>query len=234
MANVLVEEKTMTDIANSIREKSGTVEKMKPAEMPQAIDSISTDSSLIKLLEETNTLTNKFRKTMFEKIPKFNINPTVIDMSSCFMQCYNLKCFDNIFDTSKITNMSLTFFNCPKLEYVKGLNTQKTKQTNYLFASCANLKDVNTLDLSNATYIVGMFSACNKLTNISFVESSIKISISFKESSLLSAESIQSIIDGLADLTGQTAQTITFHSTVKDKLTEEQIASVTSKNWSIA
>lgn len=234
MANVLVEEQTMTDIANSIREKSGTDVKMKPAEMPQAIDSINTDSSLIKLLEETSNLSHKFRGTMFENIPKFNINPIVTDISSCFMQCPNLKCFDNNFDTSKITQMGFAFFNCPKLEYVRGLNTQEVKNIAYLFSNNVNLKDVSTLNLSNATYITGMFSACSKLTNISFVEFSIKISISFKESNLLSSESVQSIIDGLADLTGQTAQTITFNTQVKNKLTEEQIASVTSKNWNIA
>ena len=75
---------------------------------------------------------------------------------------------------------------------------------------------------------------CYALSDITFVNRSIKWSLSIANSPLLTAESIQSIIDGLADLTGQTAQTITFHSTVKNKLTEEQIASATSKNWNIA
>ena len=79
-----------------------------------------------------------------------------------------------------------------------------------------------------------MFYHCYALKNISFVAGCIKKSISFAQSDKLTDESIQSIIDGLADLTGQTAQTITFHPDVKNKLTEEQIASVTSKNWNIA
>lgn len=234
MANVLVEEKTMTDIANAIREKSGTVERMKPTEMPQAIDSISTDSSLIKLLEETNTLIYKFTNTSIEEIPKFKINPKCTSMESCFNVCRKLKCFDNNFDTSKLTSMALAFASNSSLGYVKGLNTQSAINMNYLFNACDMLTGVNTLDLSNIKSIKGLFNGCSKLTNISFVESSIKISISFSSSPLLSNESIQSIINGLADLTGQTAQTITFHSDVKNKLTEEQIASVTSKNWSIA
>lgn len=234
MANVLVEEKTMTDIANAIRTKSGTVEKMKPAEMPQAIDNISNDSSLIKLLEETVILKLKFKGTKFEKIPKFNINPKVTDMSECFAQCKTLKCFDNNFDTSKITTMNLAFSNNDILEYVKGLNTQSATNVDFLFNGCYRLKDVNTLDLSNVKQLSYMFNYCQNLTNISFVELSIKNSIKFSESSLLSDESIQSIIDGLADLTGQTAQTLTLHPDVKNKLTEEQIASATSKNWNIA
>ena len=40
MGNVLIERDTMVDIADSIRGKTGSVELMKPDEMPQAIDSI--------------------------------------------------------------------------------------------------------------------------------------------------------------------------------------------------
>ena len=79
-----------------------------------------------------------------------------------------------------------------------------------------------------------MFSSCTKLKNIRFETGTIPISISFVHSSFLTDESVQSIIDGLADLTGQTAQTITFHLTVKNKLTEEQIVQITSKNWTLA
>lgn len=234
MANVLVEEKTMTDIANAIRAKSGTVEKMKPAEMPQAIDSISTDSSLIKLLEETDTLVSKFKNTNIEEIPKFNINPLVTDMTNCFVNCKKLKSFDNNFDTTKITTTLLVFTNDSALEYVKGFNIQNSKKMNYIFSGCIKLTDVDILDASNVNDFNKAFTTCSSLTNISFVELSIKVSISFSDSPLLSNESIQSIINGLADLTGQTAQTIKFHSDVKNKLTEEQIASATSKNWNIA
>ena len=234
MANVLIESQTMTDIANAIREKSGTTVKMKPAEMPQAIDSISTDSSLIKLLEETDVLDSKFKNTSIEEVPKFKINPKCVSATNCFHICKKLKYFDNNFDTSQLELINSMFGNCEKLISVKGLNTQSATRTDFLFNCCILLTDVNTLDLSNVTNLGIMFNLCYKLTNISFVESSIKISISFKESSLLSAESIQSIIDGLADLTGKTAQTITFHPTVKNKLTEEQIASATLKNWNIA
>ena len=50
----------------------------------------------------------------------------------------------------------------------------------------------------------------------------------------LSDETIQSIIDGLADLTEQTTQTITFYATVGAKLTDEQKATITAKNWTLA
>jgi hypothetical protein len=43
-----------------------------------------------------------------------------------------------------------------------------------------------------------MLNNCPKLENISFIPNSIKISISIAESPLLTAESVQSIINGLA------------------------------------
>ena len=42
---------------------------------------------------------------------------------------------------------------------------------------------------------------------------------------------LQSIINGLADLTGQTSHTITFHSTVTKKLTDEQKQIISQKGW---
>lgn len=74
----------------------------------------------------------------------------------------------------------------------------------------------------------------NALEEIRFAEKSIKQNISFANCANLSDLSAQSIIDGLADLTGQTAQTLTVHKTVGEKLTEEQKATITAKNWTLA
>ena len=50
----------------------------------------------------------------------------------------------------------------------------------------------------------------------------------------LTDTSLASIIDGLADLTGGTGQTLTLHATPKARLTNEQIATITAKNWTLA
>lgn len=50
----------------------------------------------------------------------------------------------------------------------------------------------------------------------------------------LTDASVQSVIDNLADLTGQTTQTLTFHATVGGKLTDAQKAAITAKNWTLA
>lgn len=50
---------------------------------------------------------------------------------------------------------------------------------------------------------------------------------------ILERASLRAFINGLADLTGQTAQTLTLGATLMEKLTEEDIAIATNKNWTI-
>lgn len=101
------------------------------------------------------------------------------------------------------------------------------------FMSCSKLKTVlGIIDLENSTNNVNFVIGCSSLENIRFKENSIKLAINFANVPLLSEASIQSIIDGLA--TVETSQTLSFHADVKAKLTEQQIATITSKNWTLA
>ncbi len=77
------------------------------------------------------------------------------------------------------------------------------------------------------------FTNATNLENITF-EGVISKSIGFPNSNKLSDASIQNIIDHLADLTGQATQTLTFHATVGAKLTDNQKAYITAKNWTLA
>lgn len=123
----------------------------------------------------------------------------------------NLKEVEILGDTSNCSDFSRMFYNCKALETFKG-----------------------DLDFSGCTTFMNSFVNCNKLTTFKPKAGTIKTTIQLNYSPLLSDESIQAIIDGLADLTETTAQTITLTDTVKAKLTEEQIASITSKNWTLA
>lgn len=103
------------------------------------------------------------------------------------------------------------------------------------FISCTKLKEIKgTLDVSRVVSFISVFDGCVALEEVRFLEGNIFKSISFSNCSLISGESIQSIIDGLADLTDSDTQTLTLHATVKSKLTETQIAQITSKNWTLA
>lgn len=115
-------------------------------------------------------------------------------------------------DTSNVTNFGYAFANALALETIDG----------------------NPLDLSKATSLAGIFTTTNNLTEVRFVANSIKLSLSLAPSSKLSAATIQSIIDGLADLTGKNAQTLTLHATVGGKLTQAQKDTAKTKNWTLA
>lgn len=140
---------------------------------------------------------------------KLDTMPTSLYLPSAFVGCTKLT--EVTFENGVISPYSLdsAFVDCRLLEVVNG-----------------------TLDLSKSTSHKTPFSKCYVLREIRFVENSIEKSLSFVDCSSLSAESIQSIIDGLA--TVETQQTVTFWTTVKNALTEEQKATITSKNWNLA
>lgn len=117
------------------------------------------------------------------------------------------------------------------------IDLSRVEQFGNCFRQRRHLKvvDGKPIDFSSATAIGNYVCyLCNSLEEIRIVPGSIHDNLSFNTSQNLSAESIQSIFDGLADLTGATAKTLTFHSNTGRKLTEEQKASASAKNWTIA
>lgn len=119
--------------------------------------------------------------------------------------------------------------------------TDFNKRFNYIqetFRWQAKLRSIfGAIDLSactTSTQVSNAFWLCYALEDIEFVPGTIMVSLYFKDSSLLTDASIQSIIDGLADLTGATTQTLTLHTNVVAKLTDAQKATITAKNWTLA
>lgn len=97
------------------------------------------------------------------------------------------------------------------------------------------LKEVlGEFDMTNCTTVGSIASQCSSLETIRFKAGTIKKSLSLAYSPLLTDETIQSVINGLGDLTGGTAQTLTLHAKVGAKLTDEQKASASAKNWTIS
>lgn len=156
---------------------------------------------------KVKSLGNPFKGcSNLESIGEFNVSSAT--SLPPFTDSTNLKSIDFVNSTSKVTNFSELFNGKTLLETAKGL------------------------DLSSATNVSNMFLGCSNLKNVTFVENSIKISFNLGDSPLLTDESIQSLINGLATVTSQ--QTLTLHADVKSKLTEEQKNAITSKNWQLA
>lgn len=134
-------------------------------------------------------------------------------------------------DVSNATSFTYAFSNS-KVTHVPFLNFAKATQINYLFRGCKDLKEVSmfVIDGANFTYT---FGNCESLTDLT-ITGSINTGLSLPNSPLLSMESVQSIIDCLKDLTGATAQTLQLHKDVGNKLTDEQKATITAKNWNVS
>ena len=157
------------------------------------------------------------------------------------------------------TNYALAFFNrgwndttfCPKYDIIAvgnanslfafskftdtkvAINLTGATNINALFQNCTVMHTIRKLIVSNTTpFSSNSFDNCSALENIT-IEGTIAVSIGFPHSSLLTTDSVNSIINALKDLTGATSQTLTFHATVVEKLTDEQKATITAKNWTL-
>ena len=119
--------------------------------------------------------------------------------------------------------------NTKNLKYVKGINMSNSIAIRFMFSGSFIETIEEPLDFSQVNDTTSAF-ACNNLTEIRFVSETIKVNINFSRCAKLSAQSIQSIIDGLATVT--TAQTLTLNKAIT--LTDAQKASITAKGWTLA
>ena len=110
---------------------------------------------------------------------------------------------------------------------------------NQMFAGCSALENIVLLDFNNVTSLSGTFSGCSNLVEVRFSElddehTGIEVSFNISQCPKLSSESMTSIFNGLATMTAETAKTITVHSSVEERLTEEQLSILEQKNWNVA
>ena len=121
------------------------------------------------------------------------------------------------------------FRNTKNLTYIKGINMSSSKNMGLMFSGSGIEVIEEPLDISLVTMTSNAF-ACDNLREIRFVPETIKRTLDFGRCKKLSAQSIQSIIDGLATVTA--TQTLTLNSAII--LTDEQKASITAKGWTLA
>ena len=121
------------------------------------------------------------------------------------------------------------FRNTRNLKYVKGINTSKSTDIRLMFSGSAIETIEEPLDISQVNNTQNAF-ACDNLTEIRFVSGTIKVNIDFSRCAKLSAQSIQSIIDGLATVTE--AKTLTLNPAIVP--TDAQKATITAKGWTLA
>lgn len=204
------------DVGYDEGQDNGVVDSPNPLEHLQSGASMFTDVifpteyELILNIPLATNLDRCFYKTSgIKKITlKGNNNENVIYFPFAFRMSSNLETIDLTEYKVKISNAS------------------------YMFAQSKKLKEIlGVLDFSECTSVNYAFYDCLELVTVTLKENSIKLSISFSNSSKLSATSIQSIIDGLA--TVETQQTLTLRSDIANILTADQMSQILTKNWSV-
>ena len=238
MANKLYDENSVKAVADAIRAKNGGTEQYRLADMPLAIENIESSAegkcwdyvasfriseyadldiadveipkycqSLYRSFSGTYHVRPKYKTVIVSK-PDESEYP-VTDLHEMFdYNTTTTELYLNI-DTSKVTNFSnILAVNYTRLNHIYG-----------------------EIDCSSSSQSINGFNG-NNLVTITFKPETIKKTIYFRAASNLSDESVQSIINGLAPT--ETALTLSLNATIKDKLTEEQIAAINEKGWTLA
>ena len=154
-------------------------------------------------------------------------------------------------DVSNVNNMAGAFSNSSlKSINIEGWNTSKvndfrtflhTNQSNSLiYANLVGISGVSALNVqsffvtgSTVTTLVGDYTIEDVIENNLYILKDVKVNYGIRVP-LVNRASLRACINGLADLTGKTPQTFTIGETNIAKLTEEDIAIATAKNWTIA
>ena len=152
MANVLIDENTMTAIGDAIRGKTGKDELMLPADMPGEIEKIKGaeyEDILARLIERTTTRII---------VPS---SATFIG-DSAFRNCYDLEA---ILLTDNITDISAyAFSGCSKLEAIELSKNLKSVE-NMSFQNCNRLHEITFKSKQNFIKNTA-FNGCTSLTTI--------------------------------------------------------------------
>lgn len=179
MSKVLVNETSLTSIADAIREKNGTTETYKPGEMGAAIAAIETGGGEDKVpnpLLYTGNCPNAFYygfhdwliENYFDRI-KFE---DVSDMYQTFASTKTRK-IPSVKQGDSATDWTYTYYQAKMVEEIGDIENFNCKKTQYMFGFCERLRHapnfVGTIQFSsNNAYDAfnGIFSQCKSLRSV--------------------------------------------------------------------
>lgn len=169
---------------------------------------------------------NTFRNYSGTVLPRADFSVT-ISLNYFASSATRLERIDFYIDCKKCQSFQGAFGATPALKYMKGINTSACVNANGMFQNSGIAEIEMPFDFSKNGNFTNTFT-CAYLREIRFVAETIKVSIAFT-SIYLSAESVQSIIDGLAYVT--TSQNLTLKSSVI--VTDNQKQVIKAKGWTL-
>ena len=236
------------DICDSVRAKTGGTETLKSGEIKPLIDGIQAGGGndwydtfwdAYQNNGKRKHFMNAFSGTGWTEVsfkPKYDL--IIENGSSTFhMAAINgslIKILDDLgvrFDTSGNKRFE-SMFSYSSFTEIPAIDLSQATHITQLFTGCQNLKNISVTNYPSTLAHSSAFSNLPALTNLS-ITGTIAKNFAVAGSPLLTDESVQGILDCLADLTGGTAQTLTLHADVGAKLTDAQKATASAKNWTI-
>ena len=164
----------LTDVANSIRTKTGTTDPINAQDFSDKILNISSgENTLKKLLDTTKSsayLFHNYNGTTVDDLIQYSDTENVTNMNNMFGYCYYLTTIPQL-NTSKVTNMDSMFLYDKELTTVPQLDTSNVTNMKSMFSRCEKLMTIPQLNTSNVTDMTSMFSSC-KFTTVSLFDTS--------------------------------------------------------------
>lgn len=224
----------LTDVANSIRTKTGTTAQINAQDFSNQILNIPTSgggTTLKNLLDATQSTYYMFINytgTSVDDLIQPNDTENVTNMDNMFNSCSNLTTVP-LLNTSKVTNMYAMFYFCQNLSTVPLFDTSNVTNMSQMFSNCTNLTTVPELDVSKVTQLNNIFFKCANLKSI--LMTNIGESLSISASTKFERSDLLVILNNLKTVT---RKTLTMGATNLAKLTEEDKAIATNKGWTLA
>lgn len=166
MANVIINDTHLTDIADSIRNKNGTNNKYKPSEMANAIQGISTSEDLSSELNTQETLLNNQVSKLNVAINTLKNKASGGGDASEIEEAFISRSFTEYHNDTITSIGDSAFRSCRQL-----ISVSFPKSTNtgaYGFYDCIKLTDVN---FPVATSVTSQcFRGCSALADVTFPE----------------------------------------------------------------
>ena len=216
----------MIDESGVLDSTEGTVEE----KVEQLVEFAGFKEALLYRFYSYTSVDNCFLRMGIKKLPRLDFSEKTV-LQSCFRETPFFEGYEYYINSGKCTNASNAFQSTPMFKYLKGIDLSAATAVGGMF----NASGIETIEepinfskISSASTSTA-FNGASKLKEIRFFCECIFYSITFG-SSYLSAESIQSIIDGLAYV--ETAQTLTLHKNIV--VTDEQKATINTKGWTLA
>lgn len=181
--------------------------------------------------------------TLFK--PKYDIIPTG-SLYMCFRKSTITDLVESlekqgiILDTSACSNMQYVFYQS-KITHIGTIDCSSTTNASTFtqcFAECSNLVTIDKIKLATTSgTFSNVFTSTPNLQNITFEGEINRNGLDFHWSTKLTHDSLMSIVNALADYSGDTSGTswaITLGADNLAKLTDAEKAIATEKGWTLA